>query len=406
MMFGNPIWLWGLTGLLIPIGIHLLSRKEGKVIRFGSLRHLQETPTQQFKHIHLNDLLQLLLRCLIVLVLILLLADLRIASSTNKKWILIEPMTTLPSTVQSWVDSLKDADVEIRAFHQGFPLLQEQSVAVDSTSYWKLIQDLNTLSLDKVYIISKTHFNQFTGERKALPDFVTWIPLEQPEITFIQSVKRTSTDSLLVTVGKSNPQITTFRANLEYVPQHQNLYQDSIRIQSQDTLTIALYVDAPFKPMANIIEAALYTLAKKANIFLVLSKNELPAQSSTNHWLIWLSTEPPVDYGKNKLLLHELFDNDLILQVSTHEWFLTKPISEEDILNNHLLVQLSQLFLKPIDETPLYDVRAMPEPVLWGSASISQKRTPTERNSLEKILAFLLLAFVAAERLIAHKRNA
>lgn len=405
-MFGNPIWLWGLTGLLIPIGIHLLSRKEGKVIRFGSLRHLQETPTQQFKHIQLNDLLQLLLRCLVIIALVLLLADLRITSPTNKKWILIEPKATLPSNIQSWVDSLKDAGVEIRAFRKDFPLFNQQSEVPDSTSYWKLIQDLNTLSLEKVFIVSKANFNQFTGERKALPEFVTWIPLEQPEIRFIQSIKRTSTDSVLITAGKSNTRSTTFHSYFEAVWQQQKILYDSLPIQSKDTLTIALYADEPFSLTANIIEAALYTLAKKANIFLALSKNELPTHNSSNNWLIWLSARAPVSYGKNRLLLHEQLNGALIMQVSTHEWHLTKTITEEDVLSNQLLVQLSNLLLSPDFETPLHDVRAMPEPVLWGSSSLPQKKIPLGNNPLEKILVFVLLTLVAAERLTAYKRKA
>ena len=46
----NPIWLWGLTGLMIPVGIHLLSRREGKIIKIGSIRHLDETNSKQNFH--------------------------------------------------------------------------------------------------------------------------------------------------------------------------------------------------------------------------------------------------------------------------------------------------------------------------------------------------------------------
>jgi hypothetical protein len=49
IQFAQPIFLWALTALAVPIGIHLLSRKEGKVVKMGSLRHLRETSTQQFK---------------------------------------------------------------------------------------------------------------------------------------------------------------------------------------------------------------------------------------------------------------------------------------------------------------------------------------------------------------------
>ena len=66
MQFAQPIFLWALAGLSVPIAIHLLSKKEGKVIRLGSLRHVREKSTQQFKSIRLNEWLLLALRCLIV----------------------------------------------------------------------------------------------------------------------------------------------------------------------------------------------------------------------------------------------------------------------------------------------------------------------------------------------------
>ncbi|NBP69377.1 MAG: hypothetical protein EBU52_11590, partial [Cytophagia bacterium] len=47
--FSNPAMLWSLLGISIPIAIHLLSRKEGKVIPLGSIRYLEESPSQQFK---------------------------------------------------------------------------------------------------------------------------------------------------------------------------------------------------------------------------------------------------------------------------------------------------------------------------------------------------------------------
>ena len=39
----------------VPVAIHLLSRKEGKVIKVGSLRHLRETTTRQFRSLKPNE---------------------------------------------------------------------------------------------------------------------------------------------------------------------------------------------------------------------------------------------------------------------------------------------------------------------------------------------------------------
>src|SRR6187401_594471 len=92
MLFANPIWLWALAGLLIPIGIHLLSRKEGQVIRIGSLRHLQETNTQQFKGIRLNEIVLLILRCTLIILFVLLMSGLSFerVNKSEAKWVVIE----------------------------------------------------------------------------------------------------------------------------------------------------------------------------------------------------------------------------------------------------------------------------------------------------------------------------
>src|SRR5688572_23470231 len=66
MQLLNPIWLLGLLGLSIPVAIHLLSRKEGRIIKIGSIRHLDDTATRQFKSIRLNEYLLLLLTCILI----------------------------------------------------------------------------------------------------------------------------------------------------------------------------------------------------------------------------------------------------------------------------------------------------------------------------------------------------
>ena len=40
MGVANPIWLWGMLGLMVPIAIHLLSRKDMRVIHVLSLPRL------------------------------------------------------------------------------------------------------------------------------------------------------------------------------------------------------------------------------------------------------------------------------------------------------------------------------------------------------------------------------
>src|SRR6478735_938581 len=127
MLLTNPIWLWALSGLSIPIGIHLLSRKEGKVIRIGSLRHLQETNTQQFKGIRLNEIVLLLLRCTLIILFVLLMCGLSFErySESEAKWVLIEKGLENEREVQIQLDTFQSQGYELRWLAEGFPLFDD-----------------------------------------------------------------------------------------------------------------------------------------------------------------------------------------------------------------------------------------------------------------------------------------
>ena len=123
MQLINPIWLWGLTGLLIPIGIHLLSRKEGMIIKFGSLRHLEESQTKQSIRIRLNEVTLLILRCVLIFLFVILLCGLSVDlfRSQKSQWLVLEDGLEHDNSMRSLVDSLKEQGFEIKSMRKGFP---------------------------------------------------------------------------------------------------------------------------------------------------------------------------------------------------------------------------------------------------------------------------------------------
>ena len=124
----NPIWLWGLSGLLIPIGIHLLSRREGKIIKIGSIRHLEETNSKQFKSIRLNELVLLLLRCLIITILVLFLSGFHFQTlEKSGKWLMVESGLERDDQLSVLIDSLKRNGFEIKRLTRGFPDLNDST---------------------------------------------------------------------------------------------------------------------------------------------------------------------------------------------------------------------------------------------------------------------------------------
>ncbi|HXR82642.1 MAG TPA: BatA domain-containing protein, partial [Saprospiraceae bacterium] len=138
----DPIWLWGLSGLLIPIGIHLLSRREGKIIKIGSIRHLEETSSKQFKSIRLNELVLLLLRCLVITILVLSLGGFHFQALENSgKWLLVESGLERDDRFLILIDSLKRNGFEIKRLTSGFPDLNDSHADTKKVNYWNLLTE-------------------------------------------------------------------------------------------------------------------------------------------------------------------------------------------------------------------------------------------------------------------------
>lgn len=74
MTFLNPLLLYGLGAIAVPILIHLLMQRRIRHIAWGAMRFLEKAVQKNRKQMNLEDLLLLLLRCLLVLFLALALA--------------------------------------------------------------------------------------------------------------------------------------------------------------------------------------------------------------------------------------------------------------------------------------------------------------------------------------------
>src|SRR4051812_18737531 len=106
MTVANPIFLWCLAGLAIPLTIHLLSRKEGKIVKLGSIRHVQESSTRQFRGIRLNEILLLVLRSALIVVFTLILSGLLFPGARSTKWVVVEKGLEAQPRVTAAIDSL------------------------------------------------------------------------------------------------------------------------------------------------------------------------------------------------------------------------------------------------------------------------------------------------------------
>src|SRR5437879_2839738 len=162
MTLANPIFLWSLWGLSIPITIHLLSRKEGKIIRIGSIRHIQETSTQQFKGIKLNEILLLLLRCAMISILSLLLSGLQCTGIQKEKWVVVERSLENQPSVKTILDSLQKEGYERHYLEEGLPTISTDTIS--EISYWKLTEHLAAKNLSGAVVFASNRLENFKGK--------------------------------------------------------------------------------------------------------------------------------------------------------------------------------------------------------------------------------------------------
>jgi hypothetical protein len=366
----NPIWLWALGGLTIPIAIHLLSRKEGKTIRVGSIRFLTETSTSKFSSIRLNEIVLLAVRSLLVVLIVLFLASLlspAVKSKDSKKWVVVEKGLDDNAQIKKFLDSLQKDDYEIRRLSAGFSLLEDDTVT-QSPDYYKLSEELSQQNSVQSVVLASNRLSNFKGKRIPLPDNIIW--LSYPA----SSVENLPTDSVL--------------------------YPDTVRIM--------LAYDQEFEYDRKIMRAALHALQDTAPAKIIIEETDVNKFTSSNsNWLIWLSTDDTRYTGKS-LRFKKDVASDLIVQEGKNQWLLTKRLHEGNAVEQHVSVQLmSMLFNEEIRQgLRNQDKRIISDELVWStdaSATVTDIRKAGQ--SADKILILLIVLLFTAERIIAFYRN-
>ncbi|HTE30998.1 MAG TPA: BatA domain-containing protein [Chryseolinea sp.] len=416
MSFLNPIWLWGLTALTIPIAIHMLSRKESKVIRLGSLRHLEEATTQQTLNLRLNEWMLLALRSTIIILLVLLLSGLRISFSSSGpiKWLLIERGIENDQQFKSLIDSLKEKGFSMRRFAKSFPTL-ENSRADSVIDYWKLIAELQSIKVDEAIVLSWNKLDGFHGKRIAKPDNIRWIAKSpEPSVSVFRKVKL-SDDSVIVRNMHTGESETSFENGVVASTE-----ADAVKTSLRDTITITVVWDTKYKNDNNIVAAALQAVATNP-WFTIIQKSVPVNQVSTiddSDWIVWLADEPkPAGIASNVMTMNEndndngdLFTRDVNCSPGNSCWIIAKRLRLETALNSQLTVALYSILTNDQHrqvkaELAAIDKRAQPEMMNWSSEQPVLSTTTDMLNPADAMICSLLAILLVCERLVAFKRN-
>jgi hypothetical protein len=419
MTFAHPIWLWGLTGLLVPIGIHLLSRKEGKVMRIGSIRYLEDSTTKQFRSLRLNEVLLLALRCLAIALLVFFLSGLQFNTpgSHQKKWLVVEAGLENDARFSSLSDSLKKDGYELKQLSKGFPSFD--SAKAEQIDYWSAVDLLKRKSLQQVVVLSYNYLSGFKGKRLTLPANIRWITIAPEPIEFPIQAVRLSGDSLSIRKGTSTLHETKFETvkAITSPREYFHIDKDSIRISAPDTVSLALAGDEAFAYDQMILTASLEALKESIPTY-VQWKNYKPeniSQAPKTDWIVWLSSEkiPNGMTHRQIILKPDAVESGSLLSrqpgnAGSETWIITKRLNEEIALQEKLPWQLANVILTKPEVDPGLDRRTQPEIAQWSTQTATDglsAEIPAGQNNPSPLLAFAFMAVLLTERLVAYKRN-
>ncbi len=323
----NPLWLWAIAGLIIPVLIHLWHIKTGKTLKIGSIALLGESARQSARSFRINNWLLLLLRCLLLLLLAFLLTEplwqKQAQPVKTKGWVLIEkePVKEVYALFKPQVDSLLKAGYELHQFDASFKALKLEEVLKDTIkpksnqepqSYWSLLKLLEQQLPQKIpaYLFTSNQLQHFKGARPELALDLHWKTFTPADSVsaWIQNASFTSTDSIRLLIGNSKPSGTSFstiklqsadrgnsrfNVSIEEGKPVVDLKNSSRRSVSVDTSTLKITVyQNQFPTDAAYLEAALQAVKKfsgrKMKINLASNLNQIKPKQN---WIFWLSEQ-------------------------------------------------------------------------------------------------------------------
>jgi hypothetical protein len=385
----NPLWLWAIAGIIIPVMIHLWHIKTGKTLKVGSIALLGESARQSSRSFRITDWPLLLLRCLLLLLLAFLLTEplwqKRAQPTKTKGWVLIEkePIKEVYARFKPQVDSLLKTGYELHEFDASFKAIKLEEILKDTSrkvnnnqnkprSYWSLLKLVEQQLPQKVsvYLFTSNQLQHFKGLRPNVSvdlHWKTYTPTDSVS-TWIQNAFLTSKDSIRLLIGNSKASGTSFstinllsadrgnsRFNVSFaegkpIVALKNSSQPAVPVDTS-TLKITIFQNQ-FPADAAYLDAALQAVKKfthrKMKISNASSFNQIPV---LQNWVFWLSDQNlPKNFSQKLVKDGNFFKYETGKSQSVNSWISSVDNGE----NSSKTMNLYQHFLA--DKRSMADV--------------------------------------------------
>ncbi len=430
MVFLNPVFLWTLLGLLVPIAIHFWSKRKVKTIKIGSIQLLRELNPKQTRSINLNHWVLLVLRMLILGLIAMILAIPSIEFKKGERSItyLVEPSLLASQKVIAILDTITDH--QVRLLEKGFPLLEEsesQNNRQAPPNYWQLAQQMETLQTDSIIVLTKGLLSGFKGMRPELKVPIHWLLIEAGESSSSPVRAVLSDVQLLLTSVKSDPSVLDYKEEM-YALDNDILIidneEDSISIKFDNKTVklplskaklqqVLIVYEDDFSAEMIYLGAAFEALSKylKQDIQLSAVKDEQKVDIGSFDVLVWLKEETEIPFEGKKLLWQpdELAPELIESGASNDQYLLRHHLDAENVVDQHLAEQLMDL-LQLHDQLPInmgaLDQRTMDIQEVQAYLINGNNAThPKQLKDISSWLWGLLLLVLPVERILSKYRK-
>jgi len=431
MSFLYPAYLWALVGLLVPVAIHLWSKKEGKTIKVGSTKLLSESDARQSRSIQLHEFLLLFLRIVLVSVLVFIITGPQIKKSvtTTSIMYLIEPSLLGEERMHSIIDTIEKG-TSLRLLQEGFPEFEKYELdqkRLKTPNYWQLAKDMETLQADSIVVFIQGFLSGIKGMRPQVHKNIRWFAFDSETSTDMVLEVTKKQDSLQLLSVVSDPYQLSFKKELISEKDSKiqfNVTKDSIRFILKGKQQIQLITrEIPTKVLLfyedSLANEKVYIEASLSAISTYLDK-QIQVEStqridafdlSTFDLIVWLSPNS-IPVTSTKLLAYkpDVFADKIIETGPVHTvFYLTASLNTENSIDRNVSEELLKLFdfhRDKEDEINRYDMRSIDTAALVPI----KKEVTTDKKKFELLdisnwLWLLLGVLCIAERGVSKFRQ-
>ena len=426
MEFLNATYLWGFLGILLPVAIHLWSRKKVVTIKVGSIKLLQASEPKQNSNIKLNEWWLLILRILMVAMLVLILSEPVLNKRIEKQSVnyLVEPSLLNDDRLSSFLDTISEE--KVRLLTKDFPYAKDfKSYEYPKVpKYWQLAQEIQKINADSIVVFSKGYLKGVKGRRPSIRANTKWIVLASEDVLETPIAAKQKQNDFEITAVVSSANFLMFEKDsisekndlLEF-----NVSQDSVRLissktnwlplTSNETLSVGILSNDSLPEQMYYFKAAYRAISKFLDQPIEIVVDPEGISLNDLNTLVILNDSLPLDVKRNILVYKpDALANQLIESGTTsNSFYLTELLNSENIVTNRFADQLLLLLNtdKSIDEyIQNYDQRTLAESDLQPlHIADSTVKNSIQFFEMSSWLWLFLIPIVIVERILSRIRK-